>query len=241
MIIPQKTEPSEKGPSHVVWKLGNTRLFSTCRQVHDECAEIMYGSNTFLLFLNYNEILFRFCWLLKSGLTPTRRYPFLELLPKRYLGLIKRIVVNVDHVDSYTGMIKFNVSGKGLTHGLTRQVRKLVRALQPAQINEKTSYEERRLYKVNIRVSNGTAVLDQIKNGSVKIADDVEEMLEPFGSLRGVRNVQIAGAVAKDFSDSLAKKMMSMNIDDTPDQRDYDDYDDDKPGKALLCVYGNDI
>lgn len=219
MVLPQKTDSSQKGPSHVVWQLGHTKLLSLCRQIHDECAEIMYGSNTFLLFVTFSGITFRFSWLLKSGLAPTRRYTFLELLPKRYLALVKRVIVNVDHVDSYTGMIKFNVSGKGLAHGLKKQVQRLVNALQPVQKGEVASTvdQERRLAKVNIRVSNGNAFLDQIKSdivrqreGSVKVAEDLEEMLEPFGDLRGVRTVQIAGAVTDKFSDRLAAKMMSM-------------------------------
>lgn len=249
MILPQKIDASQKGPSHVVWQTGNIRLLSVCRQLHDECAEMIYGSNTFLLFVTFSGISFRYSWMLKSGLSPTRRYTFLELLPKRYLAMIKRVIVNVDHVDSYTGMIKFNVSGKGLTHGLRKQVQRLVNALQPVQGDAAapSEYHERRLTKVKIQVSNGNAILDQIKSevvrqreGSIRVAEDLEEMLEPFGNLRGVRNVQIAGAVTAQFSESLTMKMMSLEKADV-DALARSALDDEDEVDAQLCVYGNDI
>ena len=65
----------------------------------------MYGTNNFLLFVTYGGISFRFRWLLPSGLAPSRSYNFVQLLPERYSNLIKRIVVHVDHIDSYTGKI----------------------------------------------------------------------------------------------------------------------------------------
>lgn len=251
MVLPQKIDASQKGPSHVVWQPGNIRLLSVSRQLHDECAEIMYGSNTFLLFVTFSGISFRYSWMLKSGLSPTRRYSFLELIPRRYLILIKRVIVNVDHVDSYTGMIKFNVSGKGLTHGLRKQNQRLVNALQahPVQLEDGTAltYQERRLNKIKIQVSNGNAVLDQIKKevvrqreGKIRVAEDLEEMLEPFGELRGVRSVQIAGAVTTEFSERLVMKMMSLDkLDASTLARSAQDIE--ASVEPQLCVYGNDI
>lgn len=249
MKLPQTTEPSAKTPSHVTWQPGNIRLLSVSRQVHDECAEMMYGSNTFLLFVTYSTITFRYSWLLKSGLSPTRRYTFLELLPRQYLALIKRVIVNIDHVDSYTGMIKFNVSGAGLTHGLRKQVQRLVNALQSFESTDmpSSSCHKRRLTKINIRVSNGNAVLDQIKSeivrkreGRIRVVKDLEEMLEPFRDLRGVRSVQIDGAVTDEFSKILAAKMMSLDsVDAAVLARSARDLD--VPSEPQMCVYGNDI
>lgn len=227
MIVPQ-SEPGFSRAAHIVWQRGNIRLLSVCRQMHDECAELLYGNSTFLLFVTYLGISFRFNWLLLSGMAPQRKYDFLELLPAKYMALVKRVVVNVDHVDSYTGMIKFNVSGKGLTHGLRKQVQRLVNVLRPAAFavpevadeddegwSEIRSKRDRRLAKVHIRVSNGNAVLDQIKSevvrkreGGIRVNEDLEEMLEPFGELRGVREVEITGAVTDTFAESLRKTMM---------------------------------
>lgn len=159
--------------SNVVWQRGNINMLMVCRQTQREYAEMMYGRNTFLLFVTYSGITFRFRWLLPSGLAPSRSYDFLDLLPDRYLRLVRKVMVHVDHVDSYTGMIKFNVSGSGLTHGIRKQVQRLVLALQPQRTssiesqedNHSEGYadEQRRLAKVVVRVSYGNAVIDSIK------------------------------------------------------------------------------
>lgn len=257
MIVP-KPETAQRGPSHVVWQRGNIKLLSVCRQVHDECADMLYGRNTFLLFVTYAGITFRYSWLLPTGMTPNRHYPFLELLSEKYMTRIKRIIVNVDHVDSYTGMIKFNVSGKGLTHGLKKQVQRLVNALQaPApfdpdcdvcEAHEDTIRSgQRHLAKVNIRVSNGNVYLDQTKSEAVrqreagnKISEDVAEMLEPFSDLRGVREVAISGAVTEAFARSLEETMRSTTALDRSIMlaRGVHDLDIATPP---ICVYGNDL
>lgn len=221
----QPTGPAAAGTSNVVWQRGNVSVLSVCRQLHDECAELVYGDNTFLLFVTFSGISFRFRWVLSSGLAPSRSYDFLELMPQRYLRLVKRCVLHVDHVDSYTGMIKFNVGGKGLTHGLRKQVQRLVDALKlPAFEGDENGTGGRRLAKLNIRVSNGNAVLDSIKSqivrdreGSVRVSEDLEEMLEPFAELRGVREVGITGAVTNTFARKLERTMMSQKTADLAD------------------------
>lgn len=257
MLVPQHDPSSRQGgPGPVVWRRGNISLLSVNKQVHHEAAELLYGNSTFQLFVTYSGISFRYTWLLHGGGTPNRRYDFLELLPKKYLVLIKKVIVHVDHVDSYTGMIKFNVSGKGLTYGLRKQIQRLVNALQEdcagADPDESIDATTRRMGKVHIRVSNGNAVLDQIKSdavrqreGGIKVAEDLEEMLEPFGDLRGVHHVAIYGAVTETFAANLRKKMMSMEKADPTERlaRGIRDFDL-PPGMnqdPRLCVYGNDI
>ncbi|GAB7362440.1 hypothetical protein MBLNU230_g2762t1 [Neophaeotheca triangularis] len=232
MMVPKAddnaTAPNSNSrkPNNIVWQRGNVSVFGVCQQLHDECAELVYGSNTFLLFVTYAAITFRFRWLLPSGLAPSRSYDFLELLPERYMRLIKKVVVHVDHVDSYTGMIKFNVSGRGLTQGLKQQVQRLVNVLKPGDggardddtggKNDGFDTETRILSRVAIRVSNGNAILDDIKReaswqkGSVaKVAEDLEEMLEPFDQLRGVREASVNGSVTGLFAEQLASRMQS--------------------------------
>ncbi|KAK4501371.1 hypothetical protein PRZ48_007179 [Zasmidium cellare] len=258
MVVPKPEVEKQRGPSHIVWQRGNIKLLSVCRQIHDECADILYGRNTFLLFVTYAGITFRYSWLLPTGMTPNRHYPFIELLSEKYMSRIKRVIVNVDHVDSYTGMIKFNVSGKGLTHGLRKQVKRLVNALQPPPPSDEededgyvvvqaAKKDERQLAKVNIRVSNGNVYLDQIKSEAVrqrevgnKISEDVAEMLEPFGDLRGVREVAISGAVTNDFARSLEETMRGTTPHDrtTTLTKRMHDLDIATPP---ICVYGNDL
>ncbi|KAK1083760.1 hypothetical protein LTR48_006022, partial [Friedmanniomyces endolithicus] len=186
----------------------NVHLFRVNRQLHNECAELVYGgSNTFLLFLTYEGIKWRYRWLLPSGQAPMRNYPFLELFPPRYLRLVNRVVVHVDLVDAYTGMIKFNVSGKGLVHGLRRQVQRLVNALKPVEGEEE---EERYLTRLAVRVAN-SAVSEAVvprrqsgKGGEVTTANaDVETVLTPLRQLYGVRDVSISGAVSPEFAREL--------------------------------------
>ena len=266
-ISPAASSPGGKpsaGPavSNVVWQRGQVNLLSVCRQLHDECADLIYGTNTFLLFLTFSGITFRYRWLLLSGAAPSRSYQFLELLPKRYLRLVKRVVVHVDHVDSYTGMIKFNVSGKGLTHGLQRQVQRLVNALKPVPMplhpkhdepgeDEDCVHEHRHLTKLTVRVSNGNAVLDAIKQdavrqreGGIRVNEDLEVMLEPFRQLYGVRECHISGAVNDEFARRLERSMQSpepfADAHATARAIDAEDAGMQAPVKGI-CVYGNDM
>jgi len=250
--------------TNVVWQRGNINLFSVCRQLHNECAEMVYGNSTFLLFVTYSGITFRFRWLLPNGLAPIRSFSFLELLPERHLTLIKRVVVHVDHVDSYLGMIKFNVGGNGLTHGLRKQAQRLVDALRgpvPPQhgtatgechkLSNRDGNQEvnaRRLAKISIHVPNGNAVLDSIKSdkirqrdGVTKVAEDVEAVLEPFGQLCGVRDVSINGAITDDFARKLEEKMRSTESVEYAQAQDADDDELAAPQGVHLCVYGNNI
>lgn len=195
-----------------------------------------------MLFVTFERITFRFRWLSLNGLAPSRSFDFLELLPERYMQRIKRIVVHVDHVDSYTGMIKFNVGGKGLTHGLRIQVQRLVNALKPAD-----SDHERRLSKISIRISNGNAVLDTIKSDDVrkregiKVAEDIKDMLEPFKQLYDVREASVSGAITDELAQELEDRMRSK---ERPAQNAknviFDDHGLGAPVDGV-CVYGNDM
>ena len=90
-----------------VWIRGNTALLSTCRQIHEECAGQLYGTNTFSLYVVWDCIIFDYAWILRSSLQPRRRMAFPETFSMkrrtRGLRLIKKIHVRVHHMDSYTG------------------------------------------------------------------------------------------------------------------------------------------
>lgn len=241
-------------PNNIAWRRGNTSLFSVCRQLHDECADLVYGGNTFMLGVTFSTITFRFRYLLSSGMAPKREYAFLELMPERYLRQLRRLLVFVDHVESYTGMIKYNVSGKGLVHGLRRQVLRLVCALQPIEdaderrdsTAEDTQPEQQGLARVTIRISNMNAVTSSLKArfGEVqRISQDIEEILEPFGHLCGVRDPRVLGAVGEVYARQLEGRMRSF------ERREQQGCcckggmaDLAAEEKAVqLCVYGNDL
>lgn len=203
-------------PPSIVWYRGQTSLLCVCRQLHDECATQLYGSSVFELFVTYDSITFRSRWLLPSGLAPTRHDSFLMLIPPRYLRLIKQLQVTLDHVDSYTGMIKYNVGGKGLTHGLTSQVQILVDRLR--QDNDvETLCEQSRirlgLRSLHLKLMNGNDHLDTEKKSIVRqreIARNIEEVqkvLAPFAELCGLSRVQIEGAVSEEYAEFLESSM----------------------------------
>jgi hypothetical protein len=251
------TSSSFNVPSNIAWRRGNTSLFAVCRQLHDECADMVYGSNTFLLGVTFSNITFRFRYLLPSGMAPQREYAFLELMPARYLRRLRRVFISVDHVDSYTGMIKYNVSGKGLVHGIRRQVLKLVCALQPPPMagqDEKREIDDSieeparsDLARVVIRISSGNTVTTSLKAqfGEVqRISQDIEEILEPFGHFCGVRDPRVVGAVGQAYARELEERMR----DPEPRQQQgccfsggMADLVVDEKKAVQICVYGNDI
>ncbi|THW10367.1 putative AP-2 adaptor complex subunit beta [Aureobasidium pullulans] len=64
--------PSAKyAKNTILWHRGQTSILSACRQLHAECSTILYGENTFVLWISYDQIQFRFRWVLASGLAPS--------------------------------------------------------------------------------------------------------------------------------------------------------------------------
>jgi hypothetical protein len=243
---------SSIGPSaavvtgNVVWQRGNVNLLRVCKQLHDECADMIYGNSTFLLSVNYNDILFCFRWLSSSGVAPTKRRALLEMIAARYIHLIKKVVIQVDHVDPYTGMLKFNVGGKGLTHGMKRQVQRLVNAFKAKDEESGSAGTNTHLNKINVRVSNSNTILESIKSEAVhqrkghRICEGVEEMLEPFGQLYGVHDVMTGGAVSQEYARDLESKMRSTEPPKAVEMMN--DLDAGFSALSLgICVYGNDM
>ncbi|KAF4551613.1 Hypothetical protein D9617_13g101150 [Elsinoe fawcettii] len=168
---------------------------------------MLYGDSVFVLFVKYSSITFRYQWLLPSGLTPTSDMDFLESFPLQYLHLIRQLHVVVDHPDSYTGMIKYNVGGNGLTYGLRNQVKKLANIFQPG------GETPAGLNVLHVELINGNEYLDCEKRGIVRArervqgTEDVQQVLEPLKQLRDIVDVKIAGAVTEEFAATLCKSM----------------------------------
>lgn len=247
------TTSSATAVAPIVWHRGNTKILRACRQVHDECADLLYGGNTFLLFVTYAGVVFRYSWLLRSGYNVMRRYPFLELMPARYLQRLRRVMVNVEHVDGYTGMIKFNVSGKGLVLGVQKQIQRLVDALRSTVSESADSQPQGNstgavsctLTQVRIRISSANSIVDEMKRlrqggEGAKAVKDLDEMLAPFEQLSGVRDVEVTGAVTDELARRLERLMSdSSRVIDPPASQNRS-LIDELPDHQL-CVYGNDI
>ena len=165
-----------------------------------------------MLFVAYDGITFRFRWVLPSRLAPSVTFDFLGLLGgKRYVGLIRKVVVDIDCVDEYTGMIKYNVGGSGLTYGLRMQVKKLVKALRTGGENS----HDGGLKRLTVRLMNGNeAALDSEKRSSVRsressrTIEDVQTVLEPLKELQGLVDVNLHGAIKDEYKQELRDKMM---------------------------------
>jgi len=200
----QKTLPKsdrEVG-NEVVWHLGCTSLLTTCHQVHDECVDLIYGANVFVIDVTFNTINFRQRWRTASNLTPGRTYAFLDHFSQRNLLKIKNYVINIDYVDDYTGTIKFNCGGRGLTDGIRNKVQELVDLLGSV-----TS-----LHRVHIHLIDGAISRMRFPSGRVHRVQDVQNfatsqtVLEPFKGLGGVRKARVTGT-SVEYAELLERTM----------------------------------
>lgn len=91
------------GGTACVWHQGSTSIMATCRQIHDETANMLYGGSVFVVEVGYDTILMRHRRLLNSGLVPEATPSFLELLSPSNMQRIRHLAINIKHVDSYTG------------------------------------------------------------------------------------------------------------------------------------------
>jgi hypothetical protein len=204
------------GTDNLVWLREKTALLRVCHQLHEESADVLYGSNTFVINVAYDRIEFLYRWLLPSGLTPKRVHPFLkreqpgtlkrEYFPQRYIPRIRSYLINVEHVGSYMGMIKYNCGGKGLTIGIRRQVQTLVDELRKSP----------HLNRVVVRLIDDNTVLSQIRRVRVHRMDAdkntvlTQTVLDPFLDLTGVRCAEIVGAVNPDYKSHVRQRMEEL-------------------------------
>lgn len=186
LLLPCTVNAKSLGKNHeAAWLPGNTAVLATNRQIHREAAAVLYGQNDFLVGVNYESVLFRFRRLLKSGLVPQGNPALLDVLSTSNLRSLKNLSVTILHDDSYTGMIKYNFSGPGLTEGLRHQVKKLVEAL--LECDE----------LISVRVTLVDCSCDPEK---------ARRVLEPLLSLRVVeRGVELIGCDDPGFVDAVAE------------------------------------
>ena len=196
----QKTSPkSERETGNdIVWRRGCTALLAVNKQMHEEAADMMYGENTFVVDVTFDKIAFRCRWRTENGLIPSRQIDWLEHFSQRNLMRVKRYVVNVESVDDYTGMIKYNVGGRGLPAGIRGKVRELVHLLVAVP----------ELGSVEVHLIDGDVSRHRFPSGRVHRVQDeshdaqTQTVLEPFRALHGVRQVQVTG-VSEDYAKAL--------------------------------------
>ncbi|KAF2811352.1 uncharacterized protein BDZ99DRAFT_461440 [Mytilinidion resinicola] len=200
----QRTLPntSRKAGNDIVWRRGWTALLAVNRQIHEECVDLIYGDNTFVIDVAYDSIKFRYRWVLPSNLTPSQSYSFLDHFSQRNLLRIRNYIVNVEHVDSYTGMIKYNCGGRGLTAGIRQQVQNLVEllALVPS------------LHRVHVHLIDGAISRVRFPSGRLHRVQDkgncaaAQTVLDPLFRLYGVRKAAVTG-VTPEYMTRLEEQM----------------------------------
>jgi hypothetical protein len=190
----------------IVWRRGSTNLLAVSRQVHEEAADMLYGDNTFVIDVTFDAINFRYRWRTANNLTPNRTYQFLDHFSQRNLLRIRNYIINVESVDDYTGMIKYNCGGRGLPAGIRGKVRELVDLLVVAP----------QLHRLHIHLIDGAISRVRFPSGRVHRVQDenhfaqTQLVLDPFRALYGVRNPVVSG-VDDDYKDALEKSMTAQN------------------------------
>lgn len=186
----------------IVWRRGHTSLLAVSRQVHEEAADMLYGDNTFVIDVTFDAINFRYRWRTANNLTPNRTYRFLDHFSQRNLLRIRNYIVNVESVDDYTGMIKYNCGGRGLPAGIKSKVRELVDLLAVAP----------QLHRLQVHLIDGAISRVRFPSGRVHRVQDesnyvqTQVVLDPLRALYGVRQAVVTG-VDDEYKEALEKSM----------------------------------
>ena len=166
---------------------------------------MLYGDNTFVIDVAFDKVAFRYRWRTENGLTPSREYLFLDHFSQRNLLRVKNYVVNVEFVDDYTGMIKYNCGGRGLPAGIRARVRELVDLLAAVP----------QLHHLQVHLIDGAVSRVRFPSGRVHRVQDesiyaqTQTVLDPFRALCGVRQVQITG-VSEEYGQALSIDMTAQ-------------------------------
>jgi hypothetical protein len=189
----------------IVWRRGCTNILAINRQIHEETADMLYGENIFVLDVSFDAITFRYRWRTANNLTPNRTYPFLEHFSQRNLLRIKNYIVNVESVDGYTGMIKYNCGGRGLPAGIQSKLRELVDQLIAVPC----------IHQLQVHLIDGAISRMRFPSGRVHRVHDeanyvrTQMVLDPLRALYGVRKAEVSG-VSEEYAEDLSRSMTAQ-------------------------------
>lgn len=195
----------------IVWKRGCTSILAVSRTVHEEAMDMLYGENIFVVDVSFNAINFRYRWRTANHLTPSRTYQFLDHFSQRNLLRIKNYIVNIEMVDDYTGMIKYNHQGRGLPAGIRRNVQELVDLMAVVP----------QLHRLRVHLIDGAISRERFSSGRIHRVQDesnysqTQTVLDPFQSLYGVRHAEVTGvshAYAQNLERSMATQMVAERV-----------------------------
>lgn len=164
---------------------------------------MIYGDNIFVINVAFDSVKFKYkWWSLNLQLKGTK--DFLDHFSQRNLLRIKNYIINVEHVDDYTGMIKYNCGGRGLTAGIRDQVQTLVELLNVVPY----------LHRLQIHLIDGAISRVRFPSGRVhRIQDEKnfaesQTVLDPFKRLYDVRKAKVTG-VSKKYAEALEATMIA--------------------------------
>jgi len=209
---PQQPVSHQEIGNDIVWRRGCTRLLATNRQIHEECADMMYGDNTFVVHIAFDSIKFQYQWVVEHKepapgrangcMVPNGTKDFLDHFSLRNLLRIKYYIINVELVDSYTGMIKYNCGGRGLGFGIRQQAQDLVELLAAAPC----------LHRLQLHLTSGKASQRrQTAHESEQRELLSHTVLDPFTRLYNVRKANVTG-VSADYAALLEQSMTDSRI-----------------------------
>lgn len=161
--------------SDVVWHRTSVNLLLTCKALHDAAANFMYGENLFVLRTRFDKTEFQFRRL-KSGLVPTTTPAFPACFAERYVRKIRKVVLFIEVVDEYTGIIKYGYGSKGQAAGVRTQVERLAKVLSTCED------------LVDVRVVLETS--GQAQEGLDELLDPLKDLTVASGRIRLDRGSQ---------------------------------------------------
>jgi hypothetical protein len=164
---------------------------------------MLYGTNTFVIDINFHSVKFHLTWLTTRGLKPKILYEFPNLFARRNVIRIRNYAVTVEHVDSYHGTIKFNCGGPMLTAGIKDRV------MQFARVAGCTP----KLGNLSVRLTDGNPILKELRSvqghrieqGSNP--ETIQEVLEPFVLLHA-SYVEFSGLVLPEYASCLKQGVL---------------------------------
>ena len=93
-----RTFPLTKTNPAPTWQKGNTSILATNKQIYEEAIDMMYGSSTFVVEVNYDCISFMYRWFATEGSAVSNRleeHAFPEAIAPRNIARIRKLRVHV--------------------------------------------------------------------------------------------------------------------------------------------------
>lgn len=120
-VLPSTTDHPDRG---IIWIRATAAIWTTNRQIYEECIRLMYSNPTFLIDVKDRKIQFLYQWIdPQTSLIPKRTFNFPDLIATRNQPLMRKFHIRVHDFGSCAGMIEYEYSNfKISTSNLIRQV-----------------------------------------------------------------------------------------------------------------------